>query len=212
MLQQQNNRDPLLSQEEIGNHIREGSLPSWTKKRIAASFGFMLVIASFMFAATQHTETHLPDPTGVEMQCPSSPALLHATCAVTFEVTDFMCNDVKEEIERRLLGKDNWMDPLAGKYSLLDSRQTQTLGQHASGDGTTDKFLFTYTDVEGKGCVLTGCSLTQTTSYYDNSGNYCNMHNLLCGKREGCKICRHDIRPPRQKFALCPYRDVNQCS
>merc|ERR1711924_406066 len=38
----------------------------------------------------------------------------------------------------------------------------------------------------GKGCAVAACSESQVTSVYDYSTNYCNLHDLYCGKGDGC--------------------------
>jgi hypothetical protein len=205
--------DPLLREQPR----TEAKPLFWTRKRIAATAFFVLVIAGFMYAAAKASPSSSSSSTGgVNVECPHSPAWMHATCGMTFQVSDFMCKDVKEEVERRIQGKDGWTDPKShpGKYLLLDSQPGRTLAQRTTGDGSNyvDKFLFTYTDVEGEGCLVTGCSAAQSASYYDYSTNYCNMHNLLCGKAEGCKVSRHDIRPPKESFHECLFHDVTMCT
>ena len=189
---------------------------SRTKLVFALTFFVLVVIAILVFAATNKETLLMDNNEPKKVVCPNSPALMHATCSMSFKIRDFMCRDVQEEIERRILGKDNWVDPKShpGMYELLESTPISTTsGQRTNGDGTNDvdKFTFTYTDQQGQGCFLTGCSVAQSISYYDYSRNYCNMHNLLCGKAENCKIARHDMRPATEEYLKCPYHDVKLC-
>jgi hypothetical protein len=206
---------PLIPSEATNNN--GVVLQSNTKRSLIGLMLFGFVLCFFMIASSStNTSSNLVIDEETKMQCPSSPAWFHAQCSMTFQINDFMCRDVKEEIERRILGKDNWMDPKShpGKYQLLDSEQDSTLAQRTTGDGSNyvDKFMFTYSDVEGQGCLVTGCSVAQSPSKYDYSTNYCNMHNLICGKQENCKVSRHDMRPPKEQFLNCPYHDVSQCT
>ena len=200
----------------VGQGTNNNKTPVKSRRWLIWGAVFTLVIVAFMAAATRRQSTTYVNAAQVSIECPSSPAWMHATCGVTFEITDFMCKDVKEEVERRILGKDSWVDPKShpGKYELIESQPTKTLGSRTTGDGSNyvDKFEFIYTDVEGKGCIVSGCSVAQSPSYYDYSTNYCNMRNLLCGKVDGCKVSRHDIRPPAQKFHTCPFHEVTQCT
>lgn len=193
----------------------QGPVKAFSKRRWIAALSFVGIILFFMLAATKNGKTNPVNSDDPKIVCPTTQAWMHAQCSMTFEVRDFMCKDVKEEVERRLLGKDNWIDPKSrpGKYLLLESKPLSTFGQRTTGDGSnyTDKFLFTYNDIQAKGCIVTGCSVAQSASYYDYSTNYCNMHNLLCGKLEKCKVSRHDIRPPVEKFEKCPFHDVTMC-
>lgn len=211
--------DPLINNNNNGQQPPPSSSLSsdkaFSKRRWISALGFLAIILGFMFAATQKGSPTGVRDADVKIICPPTPAWMHAQCSMTFEVRDFMCRDVKEEVERRLLGKDDWIDPKShpGKYLLLESKSSSTLGQRTTGDGTnyTDKFTLTYTDVQGKGCIVAGCSIAQATSYYDYSTNYCNMHNLMCGKIENCKVSRHDMRPPVESYEKCLFHDVTQC-
>lgn len=206
--------DPLLNRGEETNMAPKAGMS--TRRKTIMGVLLICVLAGFMLAASRRTPAHSAADDGVVIECPSSSALFHAQCSMTFQINDFMCSDVKEEAERRIQGKDGWVDPKShpGKYLLLGSEPTKTMAQRTTGDGSNyvDKFTFTYTDVEGKGCLVTGCSVAQSTSYYDYSTNYCNMHNVLCGKTENCKVSRHDIRQPIEKYSSCPFHDVTMCT
>ncbi|CAK0855511.1 unnamed protein product, partial [Prorocentrum cordatum] len=56
----------------------------------------------------------------------------------------------------------------------------------------TDKVLMTFSDTDG-GCAITGCSESQSTSVFDFSTNYCNIHDLYCGEAEGCPTVKHSF-------------------
>ena len=126
-----------------------------------------------------------------------------------------MCKDVKEEVERRIQGKDGWVDPKTrpGKYELLESSKDYTLATRTTGDGSNfvDKFKMTYHDIQGTGCVIDSCSEAQSQSLYDYSTNYCNMYNLLCGSLKECKVSRHDIKQLDMAVSHCPFRSESDC-
>jgi hypothetical protein len=154
-------------------------------------------------------------PADASSVCPGSPAMMHAKCCGWFRLEDFSCKDVKEEVERRVAGKDGWKDPKTrpGTYELLESAPDSTLFTRTTGDGNAyvDKIRFVYADKGAQGCVVTGCSESQTTSAYDYSTNYCTMWSMLCGKKQGCKVCRHDFAPPVESLDRCLFHDQSQC-
>ena len=153
---------------------------------------------------------------GMKKKCPGSPSLVHSECSLLFEISDFMCRDVKEEIERRMLGK-KWLDSRSStlRYELLEERDEPknifTLGLRIDKHQYVDKVLLTYTDVQGEGCFVGGCSESQNTSFYDSSTNFCNLYNLVCGTNEGCQVSRHNMKSTKYSFNWCPYHDVKAC-
>ena len=179
---------------------------------------FVLIVVAFVVGASVKHNNEDSEDIGAGIQCPGSPASLHAECKMKFEIPKTSCKDVKDEVERRIQEKDGWKDPKShpGKYSLVKKEDKATEGTRTTGDGTNyvDKFIFTYADVEGseKGCIVSACSQSQIMSVYDFSTNYCNMRNLLCGKAEGCKVSKHDLPPAQESFKSCFFHTESQCT
>lgn len=168
------------------------------------------------------TTQNLTAPKPPVPTCPGSPALLHAACAFTFTIPDHSCHDVQEEVERRLQGLDKWKDPqLGGKYKLLESHtkgNRSTLAQHSiAGAGAKERDLLTFAYCSGakeksKTCFVSACSQSQQLSLYDVSVNFCNLHNLICGKNKGCKTSRHDFSMVTDiKLIKCPFHNEEKC-
>ena len=55
------------------------------------------------------------------------------------------------------------------------------------------------------------CSESQITSYIDFSTNFCNIRQLLCGSKEGCKTMNHDFAPLSPKYDDCWQHDSGKC-
>lgn len=149
--------------------------------------------------------------------------MIHAKCSKTILISS-SCKNVQDEVERRIQGKDNWVDPKSkpGKYELIKSISSHggdrsTLAQRTTGDGSnyTDKFLLSYASGEKKDtCLVSACSESQSTSVYDYSTNFCNFHNLLCSKEEGCKVSKHQWGPSTDvggRCINCPFHNVKDC-
>jgi hypothetical protein len=107
-----------------------------------------------------------------EVTCPESPSAVHAKCSIQFVTRDFGCTDVKEEVKRRIEGKDGWKDPKThpGTYKLIAATGDIIQGSRTTGDGNNyvDMFEMSFTQVDGGGgCIVKGCSVAQTMSVYD---------------------------------------------
>jgi hypothetical protein len=57
---------------------------------------------------------------------------------------------------------------------------------------------------------MTGCSESQVTSYLDFSTNYCDLHDLYCGSKDGCKFVTSDLKY-EEEIQECDYHDKGQC-
>lgn len=188
-----------------------------------AIFGMICLLFGMLALILATTDKRPPNPDVDPIQCPG---LAHfSRCAVDLKITDFMCDDVQEEVERRLGYKDDWVDPLAltGTYELVDSdtsvKKRSTLLHRTRVVGglsvSVDRVLLSYQDLPNVGCLVHACGQSKTPSLFAprNSRNYCNVYNLLCGKAEGCEVCRHDMRPAQAPngFGQCPHHDSDQC-
>ena len=132
-------------------------------------------------------------------------------------------------MEARISGEGGWTDPKSspGTYQLLST----TAGSYTSGSRTTangqytDKFDFKYsvhlggnsTGLRGRvtgGCRIDACSQSQSTSYYDYSTNYCNMYNLFCATKDGCKIVNTDLTWSEDSAGIfeCSFDDKSDCT
>ena len=145
--------------------------------------------------------------------CPSSAALLYASCRVE-ATTPASCASVRSEVSQhrasdvvvphfplsrvcspqmlaRVVSQPaNWRDPHnGGTYTVLDASDPITLSlQRLTGDGKyTDKLTFRLEAAAPGGCTLFGCSASQVTSVADFSTNYCNLRMLYCGVEDGCE-------------------------
>merc|ERR1712046_562410 len=112
-------------------------------------------------------------------------------------VTSASCAEVKAEIEDRVnnMAEDaGWVDPHnGGIYTLISSSDGLVSTQRTTNPATsvggklyTDKQNFVLTDT-GSGCEIKACSQSQGFSVGDLSTNYCNLRNLYCGSKDGCK-------------------------
>ena len=152
------------------------------------------------------------DPTTTAV-CPGSP-WLHATCSVTFQVIDFGCKDVREEVVRRVLGKDNWVDPhkRPGTYALLNDTSVETYFSVRNGQGLhhAEKVRFVYVEKGSEGCQVHACSSSEGFLSRPDvfSTNYCNMHNMVCG--EGAFTHRRRRSEWTDRYARAHTRMVEQ--
>lgn len=165
----------------------------------------------------------------VTTACPSSPAVLRASCSAVFTVKDFGCTDTKEEVERRAQGKDGWSDPrtpagttkmrlvsaTADSSTVSVTRTTPSESPDGNAAESVDMLTLKYVfDPMTGGCHVHGCSVAQTMSLLDvSSCQFCNMFNLLCGTDAGCRVCRHDMRAidVAASTLACPFRDTERC-
>jgi len=131
------------------------------------------------------------------------------------------CTKVADEIMARIAGTQDgsWTDPqTGGQYSLLDScsfagdiskydtnRTGTIITAQRSASPFTDLVNFVMTDSDlspdfrGGSCEMVACSAGQDTSVTAEalSRNYCNIHNLMCGSKEGCTSVLKDFRTGR---------------
>merc|ERR1719478_1238816 len=134
-------------------------------------------------------------------QCPGSSAWIHARC-----------DEVVEEITARVAGTDGWCDPHnKGKYSLTSSSKSKLELQRETGNGKyTDKQVFTLSG-SGTTCSVVACSESQVTSIKDFSTNFCNLHDLYCGSKAGCRVVKNDLEF-KEDYTSCSQNDASQCS
>lgn len=145
--------------------------------------------------------------------CPSSPASVHAKCAMTVKF-DQPCDMVRREMESRVTSK-TWVDPHnQGTYTLSDSSSKGRMEvSRLTGDKRyTDKMAIEF-DSTGKkgGCTVRACSTSQVTSMLDFSTNYCNLRNLYCNSQaDGCPVVRHELTY-QEVYDNCWQRTVAKC-
>lgn len=140
--------------------------------------------------------------------CPSTGAgvTTHASCQLGVQFSQ-ACSQVRSEITSRLLAfrAGHWVDPHnGGTYNLTSSASATMLqasrvtGAHCPGC-YTDKMDFTLTATEDEGCELLACSVSQSSSMYDESTNYCNLRNLYCNSQDGCPVVVHELHYSESK-------------
>lgn len=129
------------------------------------------------------------------MQCPGSPAYIHASCQQEASI-GASCDVVAAEIQARVAGQANgtWYDPHnKGTYSILSVSSGVMQLKRVTGNGKyTDKITVSLSG-SGNSCTLAGCSESQVTSVADFSTNYCNVRMLYCGSSDGCKPAKTDL-------------------
>ncbi len=130
---------------------------------------------------------------GAAAKCPGSSAWIHASCEVTVTAAA-SCDLVQQEMLARVSGQyAQWHDPHNnGTYSTLPSTEGLMFQRITGNKMYTDKIGFDFQS-QGDGCIISGCSESQTTSIGDFSTNYCNMRMLYCGTAEGCKPVVHNF-------------------
>lgn len=176
------------------------------------------IIATILAAATSsENNNNVVDKDN--SPCRGSPAFVHAKCLmeITFPLMD--CDNVQEEITRRIVGDYGWTDPHNnGLYQLDGSTRNgndgSIMGSHLSGNGQyTDLFGMTFTQDESTGnCVVSACSESQVTSVIDFSTNYCNLRNLYCNyAKDGCPIIYKNFKYT-ESYTNCNQRDESKCN
>ena len=178
----------------------------------------------------------------LEDPCPGSPAWPHASFSLGV-ATRASCSDVRAEILARVGGQyGRWQDPQNnGTYTVIDAglAPTEKKGEHklsfkrvSRNRKVTDHLRIILTPVSGVNpqelqlwhdqlgvsqnylfCAIRGCSERQSTSFFDSSANYCNLHNLYCGSDMGCLHVVHDFRVKEieTKGSLGAGSDVRRC-
>eukprot|EP00440_Ansanella_granifera_P023083 gb/GFBE01025068.1/.p1 GENE.gb/GFBE01025068.1/~~gb/GFBE01025068.1/.p1 ORF type:complete len:213 (+),score=27.28 gb/GFBE01025068.1/:1-639(+) len=126
---------------------------------------------------------------------------LFASCSMEVAFPSASCSAVQAEVEARARGDKGWYDPHnQGSYSLSraspgkveGSRVTGFMGGPEVGGPFTDKWSMSFSD-RGAGCAIRAQSQATGLSMLDDSTNYCNLHNLYCGKVDGCTTVKHDL-------------------
>mmetsp|Transcript_64280 Transcript_64280/g.199418 ORF Transcript_64280/g.199418 Transcript_64280/m.199418 type:complete len:174 (+) Transcript_64280:72-593(+) len=147
----------------------------------------------------------------VAMKCPGSPAWVHASCEVTVSFP-MPCSSVRSEVKSRVAGENGWKDPHnGGTYSLLsDTDDLLEVSRTTANGQYTDKMDLTFT-ADGSGCKLEACSESQVTSVLDFSTNYCNLHNLWCGAKDGCPVAKQDLADYKETLGSCWQNDKSKC-
>lgn len=136
------------------------------------------------------------------IQCPGSPAMVHAKTTVDV-VASTTCDKVANEMKARAKASSahTWTDPHNnGTYALVSAQEGELQFTRVTGNGKyTDKIVFTLS-TEGDSCHIEGCSESQVTSVADYSTNYCNQFNLYCGSDEKCKPVDNDFKTIEKKI------------
>mmetsp|Transcript_23085 Transcript_23085/g.91569 ORF Transcript_23085/g.91569 Transcript_23085/m.91569 type:complete len:366 (-) Transcript_23085:1342-2439(-) len=137
--------------------------------------------------------------------CPKSPAFVYASCAETVTFADTPCDAVVEEIQSRVSGQyDAWHDAHNnGTYSIVAADGLSLSLERRTGDNKyTDKMNLELA-ADGSDCVATACSASQVMSILDYGTNYCNLHLLYCGSKDGCPFVKHDFAAYTEDIASC---------
>mmetsp|Transcript_11857 Transcript_11857/g.16078 ORF Transcript_11857/g.16078 Transcript_11857/m.16078 type:complete len:358 (+) Transcript_11857:85-1158(+) len=126
--------------------------------------------------------------------CPSSSAMIHASCdeTITFSNT---CDQVRTEIVARIKGQYNvWYDPHNnGTYTILSDDSDELQLQRTTGNGKyTDLINFIFDDTSSS-CSVSACSESQVTSIVDFGTNHCNIFVLFCGSNDNCAYVQNDL-------------------
>eukprot|EP00929_Paragymnodinium_shiwhaense_P022088 TRINITY_DN14219_c0_g1_i1.p1 TRINITY_DN14219_c0_g1~~TRINITY_DN14219_c0_g1_i1.p1 ORF type:complete len:223 (-),score=49.94 TRINITY_DN14219_c0_g1_i1:266-934(-) len=157
---------------------------------------------------------------GSSHKCPGSGSWVHASCQVSVTVAA-PCAEVAAEIVARAGHAGGWVDPHnGGQYSVLSHSPTEINVKRLTNAKTsyggkvyTDKQTLTLKSSGNSACVLTGCSESQGFSVKDFSTNYCNLRNLYCGSKDGCKSVLHDftMEETKVKPSSGAGKDAAQC-
>mmetsp|Transcript_3427 Transcript_3427/g.9640 ORF Transcript_3427/g.9640 Transcript_3427/m.9640 type:complete len:182 (+) Transcript_3427:56-601(+) len=150
-----------------------------------------------------------------DVQCPGSPAMVHASAQVTVSVPGAGCSEVMAEMKARVAGQPSkWHDPHNnGVYKILETDSDKVTLSRTTGNGQyTDKLMFTFVG-DGGSCELLGCSESQVFSVADFGTNYCNLRMLYCGSEAGCKPVQHDFgfEEVSVKHSLGAGQDPSKC-
>jgi len=170
----------------------------------------LLVLVGSCQAQADH-----PEP---PMQCPGAPdGLLSHAKASLFLNPKASCPIVEAEIRARVKGVNGWVDPHNhGTYTMLHDEAGVMRLKRVTGNGKyTDMLMFTFSDWGGDyGCQVTACSESQVNSFLDMSTNFCNLHNLYCGKQDGCPVADQDIGEYKEElrtFSRGAGKDKSKC-
>eukprot|EP00928_Gymnodinium_smaydae_P066612 TRINITY_DN4959_c0_g1_i3.p1 TRINITY_DN4959_c0_g1~~TRINITY_DN4959_c0_g1_i3.p1 ORF type:complete len:358 (+),score=55.01 TRINITY_DN4959_c0_g1_i3:83-1156(+) len=154
------------------------------------------------------------------MTCPGSGSWVHASFQVTADAKA-SCADVLAEMKARASHQNDWVDPHnGGVYSVISSTSSELRTQRTTnpakavgGKTYTDKQVFTFTDDGAGSCKIEGCSESQGFSVKDFSTNYCDLRNLYCGAKDGCKPVSHDFASVdvSTKPSIGAGSDMSQC-
>ena len=145
-------------------------------------------------------------------ECPGSPVSTHASCAFDVHFPSTSCASIRKKMVSRVQ-KNKDRKSKKGTYEMIDddSDSGKIKAQRTSHDGYVDKFDVVYQE-SGEGCVVRACSESQVRSMYDFSTNYCNVHNLLCNKDEGCGKSSDNFEYDETfGFMRCPFHDATMC-
>lgn len=128
----------------------------------------------------------------------------------TFEGAN--CDQVKKEVNARIQGEMGWLDPFnQGIYQLESATENQFNLEHLDGHYQhLDKVNLKFVQV-GDTCEVHGCSERQKPGYKDDHANYCNMHNLYCGSKDGCPTVMADFDYTEQVAAWSMQADPKKC-
>ena len=75
----------------------------------------------------------------------------------------------------------------------------------------TDHIMLTFNDITDNSCQVDGCSESQVFSILDFSTNYCNIRQLLCGAKDGCKVAGKDLAGVETHIGDCTQHDKGKC-
>ncbi|KAJ1444357.1 hypothetical protein M885DRAFT_553148 [Pelagophyceae sp. CCMP2097] len=129
-----------------------------------------------------------------DVACPGSPSWVHAKATVTAKFPTASCADVKAEMLARIHGEGGWVDPHNGGTYVVTADEAGVLSTSRTTKNKqyTDKQTTTFAGT-AQGCTLQMCSESQVMSIADFSTNYCNLHVLFCGSKDGCPVAAADL-------------------
>ena len=149
-----------------------------------------------------------------DYDCPSSPAMFHASCKV-YTVFENPCTTVQQEMMKRINGQEDgsWTDPHnGGNYTLLDDPAGLPATwkfSRVTGDGKyTDLLNYAFYAYGETSCQMYGCSESQVFSIGDYGTNFCNIHDLYCNDKE-CQL--HSNLHYTEEFIKCNQHHLDSC-
>eukprot|EP00039_Didymoeca_costata_P018126 m.332219 g.332219 ORF g.332219 m.332219 type:complete len:180 (-) comp16899_c0_seq1:22-561(-) len=150
--------------------------------------------------------------TATSFACVREISHLHAHCQLSVTVNT-SCAAFALEASARMRGLNNWTDPHnGGTYSQVSANATYVQGSRLTNSQPQykDDFDFMLTNSTPNTCTVTACSESEAYSYLDYSTNYCNLHNLYCGKAAGCTPVLYDFTST-ETIKECLQHDTTQC-
>ena len=102
----------------------------------------------------------------------------HADCHVTAEFNLLSCETLFKKLSAMISRWDSpETSPAQGTYTIHAEEEFDYIWSTRHSDDQ----IFEFTPAETSGCVVAGHSRSQYMSYYDYSGNFCNLWNVYHG-------------------------------